>query len=228
MRTISLLKKLEDLPLFTDNDVSKLVNKEADYVKTLLYRLRKQGLIKRIEKGKYTTHDDPMIFSTHLMYPSYLSLWTALRYFNMTQQQPMDLFVMTPIKRKDINYQNKRIRFIKTKQMFGYRKERYFDFDVFIAEKEKAIIDSMLYKIPLVDIIYALDAEEINFEKLVEYAKKTKNISLIKRVGYILETKTGKSFGLIAKDNNFIKLDYHSTNNGKKNNKWKLIVNMKI
>ena len=36
MKTIQLLKRLEAYPLFTQNDVSKLVNKSPKYVKTLL------------------------------------------------------------------------------------------------------------------------------------------------------------------------------------------------
>lgn len=228
MKTIHLLKKLERYPLFTENDMSKIINKSPEYVKSLLYRLNKQKLIKRIEKGKYTVYDDPLIFSSHIIMPSYLSLWTAFKFYNMTQQQPFGIFVASPINKKVLKFENTDILFFKTKHLFGYKKERYADFDIFIAEKEKAIIDALLFKIPIHNIVYALENEDLNFEKLAKYAKKTKNISLIKRIGYILETKTGKNFGLMAKDNNFIKLECSRTNKGKKNNKWKLIVNAKI
>ena len=51
MKTIHLLKKLEKLPLFTQNDVAKIINKNPKYVRTLLYRLKRDNLIKGIEKG---------------------------------------------------------------------------------------------------------------------------------------------------------------------------------
>ena len=125
--SIELLKKLGKFPLFTENDVAKIINKGRDYVKTSIYRLHKKGLITRIEKGKYSLYDDPLIFSSYITTPSYFSLWTALRYYNLTQQQPLDLFVISPISRKPIKLKNEKIFFSKTKHMYGYKKLRYED-----------------------------------------------------------------------------------------------------
>jgi len=228
MKTIILLKKLERYALFTQNDLAKITNKSQKYVRTLLYRLNKKGFIRRIERGKYALYDDVLIFASYIEAPSYLSLWTALRYYNMTQQQPKSFFVMCPIKRKKIRLRDSDIIFVTTKHMFGYRKERYSDFDIFMAEPEKVIIDSLLFKIPLNDIAEALDSAELDFEKLSGYAKKTKNISLMKRLGYILENKKGSSYGLKATDNNYIPLDYLGRKGGKKERKWKLIINAEL
>ena len=228
MKTIHLLKKLERYPLFTENDVAKIVNKSPEYVKTLLYRLNKQNIVKRIEKGKYTVYDDPMLFASHIVAPSYLSLWTAFRFYSMTQQQPFGIFVISRVNKKKIKFQNIDILFSKTKHLFGYKKERYADFDIFIAEEEKAVVDALLFKIPLQDIMYALESEKLNFEKLAVYAKKTNNRSLIKRLGYILEAKKGKNYGLRALDNNYIPLDYLNKKKGRKDRVWKLIINTKL
>ncbi len=225
MKTVILLKILEKYPLFTANELCKITNKSPEYSKNVLFRLNRQGFIKRIEKGKYTVHNDALIFASYLMTPSYFSLWTALRYYNMTGQQPVSIFVMAPRSKKAIKFSNAMIIFISTKHMFGYKKERYMDFDIFIAEREKAIIDALLYKIPIQDIIRALDDKEINFERLLEYAKKTKNKSLIKRLGFLLEHKKKNILGLKAMDNNYIKLDYLGKKEGKKNKKWKVVVN---
>ena len=228
MRSIILLKKLENYPLFTEKDLAKIINKSPKYVKTLLYRLNKQDFIKRIERGKYTLYNDPLIFSTYIMIPSYLSLWTAFRYYNWIQQQPFEIFVVSHINKKSIRFQNTKIMFFKTKHIFGYKKERYSDFDIFIAEKEKAIIDALLFHLPIEDIINALEDKEIDFIKLAEYSKRTKNVSLIKRLGYILEKKKNNSCGLKALDNNYIPLDYLKKKKGKKDSKWKLIINTEL
>ena len=225
MKSIHLLKKLERYPLFTENDVAKIINKSPEYVKTLLYRLNKQGFIKRIEKGKYTTYEDPVIFSTRIITPSYISLWTAFRFYNMTRQQPFGIFVVSPVSKKKLRFHSTEIMFFKSKHIFGYKKERYEDFDIFIAEKEKAIIDALLFHLPLEEVSNALEDEEINFRRLAEYAKKTKNISLMKRLGYLLETKKANSYGLKARDNNFIALDYNCPKKGKKEKNWRLIIN---
>jgi len=226
VKTINLLKKLERYPLFTENDIAKIVNKSHKYIRTLLYRLHKQGLINRIEKGKYTLHHDAMIFASYLATPSYLGVWTALRYYNMIRQQPFSVFVVSCIPKKSIKFYNTNIIFIYTKRLFGYKKERYNDFDIFISEREKALVDSLLFKIPLSYISQALDNGEIDFKKLSEYAIKTKNKSLIKRLGYMLESRKGSSFGLKAMDGNYVKLDYLGNSKGKKDTKWKLIINM--
>ena len=223
MKTVHLLKKLGRFPLFTENDAAKIVNKGPKYIRTLLYRLNKEKLIYRIERGKYTLHEDTLIFASHIAIPSYLSLWTALRYYNMTEQQPTSFFVLSPIKRKNIK--NLNIIFASTKHIFGYKKERYSDFDIFIAEPEKTIIDSLLFKIPIEDINRALDNKYLDFKKLSNYAKKTKNKSLIKRMGYLLEKKKNNPYGLKALDNNYILFDYMGKKKGKRDKRWKLMIN---
>lgn len=225
MKKLQLLKKLETFPMFTENDVAKITNKSPEYVRKLLYRANREGLIKRIERGKYTLHEDGMVFASYLSIPSYISLWSALRYYNMTQLQPYAIFVMSPVSKIIVKFQNTSIVFKKTKHMFGYKKERYADFNIFMAEREKAIIDSMLFKLPLQDIAEALNDKELDFEKLSEYAKKTKSISLMKRLGYILEKKKGNSYGLNALDNNYALLDYLGKKKGRKDRRWKLVIN---
>ncbi len=226
MKTIYLLKKLERYPLFTENDVSKIIDKSPEYVKNLLYRLNKESHIKRIERGKYTSYDDVMIFASYMAAPSYLGLWTAFRHYNWTQQQPSSISILSSVSKRNITFQNTDVIFLKTKHMFGYRKERYSDFDILISDKEKTIIDALLFHLPIEDIISALSDEEIDYEKLRDYALKTKNISLIKRLGYLLKKEIGNAFGLKAMDNNYIKLDYLGKRIGKKDPDWKLIINM--
>ncbi len=221
----SLIKKLERLPLFSENSAAKLLNTSPKYVRTLLYRLSKRGLIKRIERGKYTCHTDIMIFGTYLTIPSYFSLWTALRYYNATQQQPSSIFVTSPISKKKVTFDSTDIIFVKSKNIFGFKKERYLDFDIFIAEPEKAILDSLLYKLPIDEVVYALNNLELDYEKLTDYASKTKNKALIKRLGFILETVKEKDLGLKIKDTNYTLLDYFGPKKGSKNKKWRIIVN---
>ena len=228
MKTILLLKTLENYPVFTESDVAKLENKNQPYARTLLYRLQKKGYIKRIERGKYTCHNDLMIVASYILTPSYISLWSAFKYYNLTQQQPQTISIISKKPHKDIIINNTKIKFNVTKHFFGYKKERYRDFDIFVAEKEKAIIDALLFKMPIQDIAESIIDESINYKKLVAYAKKTENHSLIKRLGYILQNKKGGSYGLKAFDNNYILLDYFHKKIGKKNKEWKLIVNNKL
>lgn len=132
---------------------------------------------------------------------------------------------MTAVPRKKIVLGNTTIFFVKSKHLFGYSKQRYNDRDIFMAEPEKAIVDCLLHKVPLDYVREALEGENINYAKLAEHAQRTKNISLIKRLGYLLEQKTGNYFGLKAGDNNYIPLNYHLKKKGTHDQKWKLILN---
>lgn len=223
MNTIMLLKQLDLYPIFTEKDVLKIIKTTKKYVRTLLSRLVKKGYIYRIERGKYSLYDDPLVFASHLIKPSYLSLWTALRYHNLTQQQPQTVYVMVKKPKKRIQLKNTTIQFIVTKHFFGYKTERYRDFDLFVAEPEKAIIDSLLAHLPLSYIIEAIELLDAP-QKLAWYAQKTKNHSLIKRLGYLLDKYKGNSFGLSSKDYNYIHLDYHQKKKGEKKRKWRIII----
>ncbi len=222
MNAILLLKQLDLYPIFTEKDVLKITKTTKKYARTLLSRLVKKKYIYRIERGKYSLYDDPLIFASHLAKPAYLSLWTALRYHNLTQQQPQNIFVMVKSAKRKITLPNATINFIVTKHFLGYKTERYRDFDIFMAEPEKAIIDSFLARLPIEYIIEAIELNK-NPQKIARYAKKTKNSSLIKRVGYLLEKYKQNSYGLKPLDYNYIHLDY-TYKNGKKDKKWRLIL----
>ncbi len=222
MNAINLLKQLDLYPIFTEKDVITLTKTTKKYARTLLSRLQQKGYIFRIERGKYSLYDDPLIFSSHLTKSSYLSLWTALRYHNLTQQQPQNIFVMVKSPKKKIKLANTTIHFIVTTQFWGYKKERYRDFDIFIAEPEKVIIDSLLARLPLEYIIEAIELHP-NPQKIAKYAKKTKNSSLIKRVGYLLEKYKQNSYGLKPQDYNYVLLDY-AKRKGKKDKTWRVII----
>jgi len=227
MKTISLIKILEGYPLFRENDVAKIVNKKTEYVKTLLYRLKERKLIYRIERGKYTCYDDALLFASYIYVPSYVSLWTAIRYYNLTEQLPKTIFVMVPKSRRQLKFQNISIEFIKTKYFFGFKKERYMDFNIFIAEQEKAVIDSLLSKkIPLDEIEKAIKTKKLDIKKLLDYAIKTENKSLIKRLGFILEENNIKCERLkIFIDANYVVLDLMLNRTGKRNKRWMIIDN---
>jgi len=230
MNKIQLIDKLKIYPLFTFNDFIRITKKRREYARTLLYRLRKENIIYKIEKGKYTLHEDPLIFASYIQLPSYISFWTALRFYNFTEQLPNEITIATKKARDEINFLGNKIKFIKMKSFFGYRKERYGEFYIFIADKEKAIIDSLLIKnVPLDEIIKAIKSRIIDNNKLINYAIKTKNKALIKRLGFLLE-RNGYKCKVLKKyiDYNYILLDPMFEEKGEKNNEWKIIVNRSI
>lgn len=226
---IELLKRLETYPLFTFNDFVRITGISPEYARTLLYRLRKEGLIFSVAKGKYTVHDDPLIFASYIFVPSYISFWTALRFYDLTEQLPREIMLAISVYKRSIKFMGTPITFTKIREFWGYRKERYSKFEIFIAEREKCIIDSLLVKkVPLDEIFSALQSGKLNTKKLIDFAVKTKNNSLIKRLGYLLElcgVDASRLHEKIRSDRNYVVLDRNFPKKGEKNARWKLIIN---
>jgi len=117
---------------------------------------------------------------------------------------------------------------IKGKNFFGYEKIKYNNFEIFIANPEKAIIDSALLKMSsFSEIIEIFFNNKLKIVKLLKYLKKTKNKSLIKRFGYLLELKGKDHYQELKKfvDTTYVPLDYSKKKTGKRNEKWRLIIN---
>lgn len=219
-----ILEWAEERPIFNLNDLERKSGLDREYLRLKLHRLVKKGNLKRVERGKYTVHEDPMIYATHIETPSFFSYWTALRYYNLTSQEPTHLHVVTRKNRKDIG----KITFHSTRRIFGYRRRKYRDFQVFIADKERLLLDCLSKSIVPVEELEEL-VKEVDSETVTEYTKKFENKALCKRVGYVLE-KFGKEIEELQKliDHNYTPLDLTKPREGGKNSRWKVVVNADV
>lgn len=233
MKKLQILRKLEKYPAFGIRELKNITGKE-EYARIIMHRLKKEGLICEIQRNRYTLKDNPLEFASSIVWPSYISCWSALRFYNMTEQLPNDIFVITPRKRKKsvIKFKSAKIIFIKAGQklFFGYKKERYGDSEIFIAEKEKAIIDSALFKTASFSEIAGIVKEninEINTGILAEYLLKINDRALTKRFGFLLDSIGIDLHNKLkkAKGYNYVPLDYAMKKIGKKDKKWRVIVN---
>jgi predicted transcriptional regulator of viral defense system len=179
MKEREIMKRVKAMPVFTAGQVSAWLGSRA-YSKVYLHRLSERGLITRLKRGFYTVHDDPVIYASHMHFPSYISLLYAFQHHGTTTQLPRKLHVMARVKGTIGN-----VSFIKTGSMWGYKKTRYGDFEIFIADLEKAVIDSVVTGlVPPDEIKTAI--EKCDKKRLEEYALKT-DIAAMKRLGYLAE-----------------------------------------
>lgn len=218
----------KNLPVFTHQDLEAFSKKNHGFV--LLTNLKKQNKIIQIEKGKYTLYSDPLIFASNIIIPSYIGGLSALNYYNLTTQIPLKVLVLT----KEVKRDNKHVKFvyIPEKYFFGFEKIKYKDFEIFMVNKEKLLIDSVYFQklgVSISDLDYLLK-EDLNKELLVEYLKKFENLSLIKRVGFLLEENNILLYDefseIIKKDKNYIKLDINLPKSSNLSSKWRLDVNI--
>ncbi len=174
----TVLTALKRYPVFSVRDIANVLNKNINYAYTVAYRLKKSGIIHEIEKGKYTMEEDSFLVASWITWPSYISGWSALNYYKLTEQLPFTIHVITTRKRKNkiAVYGNSRIEFIKIKKsaFFGFERVIYQNKEIYIAEKEKALVDALATKKmslgEAIDIIKN-NGKKINKNKLFSYAK---------------------------------------------------------
>jgi len=220
MYEFEIIRKFSALPVFSLADVSQ-ITKSRVYAKFLLSSILKKGEIKKIKRDLYTLHEDPFLVATFIIKPSYISSISALSFYKDISQIPNEIFCFTTKPPKVFHF-IQTIRFFHTKFFFGFEEKEYRGFKILIADREKAIIDS-IGKIPIYVFEEAL--EKINTEKILDYVKKIGKKSLAKRIGYLLEKKGYDPYPEIKDliDKKFVFLD-PITKGKKKNEKWRVIV----
>ena len=120
--------------------------------------------------------------------PSYISLTTALEYYDVTTQVLRNFFESVAVKRtKEINLNGSVFRYTKVTNdlYFGFKKEKSF----FIASPEKALLDAfylMSYGRYSLDTS-ALDETKFNRDEVnclsARFPLKTRN--MLKKYGYL-------------------------------------------
>lgn len=216
-------------------NVARKLKTNERYLRLFLHRLKRKKVILSIEKNKYTLCKDPLVVASHVVWPSYISGWAALRYYNLTEQLPNTIEIVTSKKRRKrtLFFQEMRFKFITTKPalLFGFTKIIRDEKELFIAEPEKALLDAALFKsMSLSEIkdIILLHFSRLHKDKLITYLLKIGNKSLMKRFGYLLD-QAGKDYYPRLHhhlDHNFISFDYALPQKGNKNAKWRIIDNV--
>lgn len=141
------IKKLREkqITLFTLSDIRKLfVIKNENTLKHLLRRLKKTGIIRRLIKNKYLffqakNEAGDFEIANFLVFPSYISLESALSYYGLIDQFPYHIASITINKPRSFNINEKSFIYSKIK------KEYFKDFikvdNFLIATKEKSLFD---------------------------------------------------------------------------------------
>jgi predicted transcriptional regulator of viral defense system len=179
MREKDFMEFAERAPVFTTKQAAAAIG-DMNYSKVSLSKLVNRGLIRRLKRGYYTVHEDPVIYASHIYHPSYISLWYAFQHYGTTTQLPVKIEVMA--RRSDIV---ERIEFVRTGEMWGYGPVKYSGFRIFMADLEKAIIDAIhTERVPVDEVGNAI--RKADKDKLEEYALRMP-VSTMKKVGYVAE-----------------------------------------
>jgi len=242
MSSISVARRLHqgDLFYFTPSLLSDLLNLDRRQVYRLIARLRDEGLVDEVEKGKYLllgleperVLSNPLFIASHLVAPAYVSYWSALHFYGLTEQVSLTAFAATTKKKRAVTYRDFRFRFVTVKPLkfFGYRREMVGDLPVIVADEAKAIVDSLdlpRYAGGVAEIAKSLRAalEVVDVLTLIEYANRMENKSLGSRLGYLLESLGHSAEGLIHSASP-VKLDPARPRTGHTESRWQIVVNV--
>jgi predicted transcriptional regulator of viral defense system len=228
---LNLLKKLRK-PVYTINEIFKILKKDENYTRVFLSRLEKKSLIKRIEKGKYFFKDEnPFAIASNLVFPSYISFISALSYYGLTTQIPRTIFVVSLKQKKKLEFNGYEIQFVKfnKKRFFGYKREKTNRKFLFVGEIEKVIADSLFLPkyCPLSEILFALKNARVSIDKLILYSSKMGSKVVLKRLGYLMELASKDLYEKLKAhiDSKYDLLNPSLKPRGKVNKKWKLVIN---
>jgi predicted transcriptional regulator of viral defense system len=184
---------------FGCRDISGALNITAESAKVAATRLVQQGQLLRLKRNVYILKDrwdalgreEKFMLANLLQTPSYISLMTAMDYYEITTQVQRDFIESIALYRtKEVNIEKNVFYYRKINKglYFGFLKERGF----FIATPEKAFLDA-LYFTSLKK--YSFDIGSIDFGKLKmptirrmlkQYPQKTQK--LCKTYGYFKQT----------------------------------------
>lgn len=176
--------RAQKITVFSVYDAAKIISMPFGYSSKFLAG---DKYVKRAERGLYYTNDaNEYEAASRILFPSYVSLVSALRFHNLTEQIPRRIYVIATRQHKPIsNLNGYKVEFSKVKKalMYGYRRVD----NIFVADPEKAIID-MLYLNRFVEYAdEAIENERINKTKLKKYAKQSGVRSIIRRVEAMLD-----------------------------------------
>ena len=157
---------------FGYEDISRALGISLESAKVSACRYAGQGVLIRIKrniymlKEKWKTLDriEKYQIANLIQVPSYISLMSAMDYYQITTQLQQDFIESIALKRtKEIEIEKNTFRYSKIKQelYFGFVKEK----DFFVATPEKAFLDALYLKSLG---RYNFDLSSIEFSKLNE------------------------------------------------------------
>lgn len=201
-----IIRKLRtsNVDYFTPRDLMSLFKLSPIQAYPILRRLKRGKLVAEVEKGKYFTLglepekilSNPYFLANKILSPSYISFWTALNFYGLTEQVPFTVFIASTRKKPSVRFGKQNFKYVRiaSRKFFGYERILYGDLPVLFADREKAILDSLdqpQYAGGISEIAKCLDNalrdKKIRVARLTGYAVRMGNKTLCSRLGYLLE-----------------------------------------
>ncbi|MFQ6016060.1 MAG: type IV toxin-antitoxin system AbiEi family antitoxin domain-containing protein [Anaerolineae bacterium] len=243
-----LLSKLavRKAKLVTPHEVEEILGTPLENTYRILSRLYQKGWVERVRKGLYLIvpmegvdgwAEHEFVYASRLVSPYYISYRTALSHWGLTEQLPRVVFIATTKRRHNFEFQGAFFRFVtvKSRKLFGFAPIVVDGIEVQMADREKAIVDSLdqeAYGGGILEISKALleGKGELEVDRLGDYALRMGSQVLVRRLGYLLDLLDMGDTMALAGTLDHPPLAYLSTLFPKKSlttdQKWRLLINV--
>ena len=240
----------DDKLIFTTDDAKAII---GDSAKNTIYNLVKKKWLLQLKKGLYiivpldigvkgadsfVMHN--FVIASKLAEPYYVGYWSALNHYGFSDQIPQATFIATTKAKKGLEVLNSSYIFVQVSKsrFFGTTDIKIEGQKIRISDKNKTIADCLDHPehgggIDEIARSIYFSMEEIDIKKIIKYALKMGNITIIKRLGYILDTcglfeKYKPIFEKIELSKGYSLFDPISPKKGKHNKNWLLLINRDI
>jgi len=171
-----------------------------------LGRLVRKGWLQRLERGLYMIipleagperlwSENALVLASNLISPGAVAYWSALRFWNMTEQIPRVQFIQTTKRKRPLEIQGVEFQFIYVAEryFFGVSARKIEDISIMVTEREKTIIDAASRPELSGGIIQLAQAmksslNSVDWEKLDRFLVQWGGGVVAKRLGYVVET----------------------------------------
>jgi len=207
-----LSKVLANNPrVITVHTVSETLSISTKEASRNLSRWQKNGWLFRLKRGVYIpvpldsetsdiVIDEPFVVAEAIYHPGYIGGFSAVKHWDLSEQIIETIYYFSTKQVKDHNPVHGSTRFriktIKEGRNFGTKAVWYGSTKVKISDPTKTIVD--IFDDPKLvggmSVVYDIfkeysESDYCDFELLRRYAKKMKNKTVFKRLGFIIDTK---------------------------------------
>ena len=234
--------------------ISELAEKTGSRIKArkIASKLAKKNWLERIAKGTYLVLElgagskpewtvDSYYLASKLVSPYYVGYYNMLNDYGWTDQIPFSVTVATTKRLKNREIHGVKYNFVTlTKnKFFGTVKKYIRGHEIVVSDLEKTIVDAFDHPeycggINEVAKVLQNASEQIDWNKVIQYAEKLGNGAVFKRLGYVLELmEIDLEPSLMDKIRKNVSSGYSllypgAGNQGKYDNKWSLILNIEL
>jgi predicted transcriptional regulator of viral defense system len=218
--------KGNNLQVFNSADLSRIMG-EKEGIHNLTRALKAKGAIVSPKRDVfYLKGTSEFLVGSHLGWPAYVSFRSALSWHGFTDQMPNTIYYASTRYHKPVG--NFRFAALSNGRFFGYEDAGGFA----VADKEKAIVDSLLLPrysggMKQVAEAFSQGISKLDKKKLADYAIRMESKAVVRRLGFLLDENGTRAPRVLRESagSGFCLLDPAAGKKNKFNKDWLLDIN---